>query len=79
MITASRSGDRLRLSVVDDGPGLSDPAGAGQNGVGLANTAERLRVLYGEAGSFSLSNRPEGGLAATIELPARQIGASNGR
>ncbi len=79
MITAFRSGDRLRLSVVDDGPGLSDPTGAGQNGVGLSNTSERLRVLYGEAGSFSLSNRPEGGLAATIELPARPIGVNNGR
>ena len=79
MITAFRSGDRLRLSVVDDGPGLSDQTGAGQNGVGLSNTSERLRVLYGEAGSFSLSNRPEGGLAATIELPARPIGVNNGR
>jgi signal transduction histidine kinase len=78
-ISACRSGDRLRLSVVDDGPGLSDPAGAGQNGVGLSNTSERLRVLYGEAGSFSLSNRPEGGLAATVELPVRQFGESNGR
>ena len=60
MITASRLGERLRLSVVDDGPGVHDPDRAGQNGVGLSNTSERLRVLYGEAGRFSLSNRPEG-------------------
>jgi signal transduction histidine kinase len=79
MITASRLGDRLRLSVVDDGPGVRDPDGAGQNGVGLSNTSERLRVLYGEAGQFSLSNRPEGGLAATVEIPARPISEQNGR
>ena len=68
MITGP-AGVNLHLAVVDDGPGLATRRGD-RNGVGLSNTAERLRVLYGEAAGFTLSNRPEGGLAAGIDLPA---------
>lgn len=75
-ISAGRTGDRLSLAVQDDGPGVADPDAALRKGVGLSNTAERLRALYGEAGSFRLTNRPEGGLVATIELPARKTSSS---
>jgi len=65
----------LRLSVTDDGPGIPDPAAALQRGVGLSNTVERLRTLYGARAEVRLHNRPPGGLEASILLPARRAGA----
>jgi two-component system, LytTR family, sensor kinase len=72
-IAAQRDGARLRISVSDDGPGM-EPSGAGNgNGLGLTNTAERLQTLYRAEGRLLLGNRPEGGLTATVELPARTL------
>jgi signal transduction histidine kinase len=71
-VSARRDGDALELTVEDDGPGVDDPATAIGNGVGLANTAERLRTLYGSAGGLTLANRPEGGLIAAVQVPVRQ-------
>lgn len=71
-IAACRDGDRLRLSVADDGPGLAgEPATALTSGVGLSNTVARLRVLYGDQGCLTLRRPATGGLLATLDLPAR--------
>jgi hypothetical protein len=43
-------------------------AAAGE-GVGLSNTRERLRTLYGDRASLTLTSPPEGGAVATITLP----------
>ena len=59
---------RLRLSVEDDGPGL-DPSGAGDDGVGLRNSRERLEVLYGDQSMLSLRPLEPHGVAVDIELP----------
>ncbi len=68
---------RLRLSITDDGPGCGTegpaPAGSG-HGVGLANTRERLRVLYGDRQSFQTSNRSEGGFEVELMLPLERNG-----
>ena len=78
-ILARRYRQWLQLTVLDDGPGVPDPELAVGTGVGLSNTAERIRALYGEQGRFTLENRAEGGVAATIQLPLRTGGsASNG-
>jgi len=68
-VGARREGDRLTLTVRDNGPGLRDPEGAVAEGVGLRNTRARLEELYG--GEQSLSLRPaEGGrVVAEIRLP----------
>ncbi len=77
VLRATLEGDRLKLSVTDDGPGwpaldaggaLPDQSPQG-NRVGLANTRERLHVLYGERQSFEVRNRAEGGFAVTMTLP----------
>jgi LytS/YehU family sensor histidine kinase len=73
-IAAVRVGDRLRLEVRDNGPGISAGAGAGPNGgagVGLANTRARLAQLYGTEHRFDLTNAPAGGAGAvaTVEIP----------
>jgi two-component system, LytTR family, sensor kinase len=67
----------LRLSVADDGPGLTGEE-APASGVGLANTSARLAELYGERARLSLGRSPEGGLLATIELPVRHAPAAEG-
>ena len=64
---ASRQG-RLRVSVEDDGGGLSEPLG---RGVGLANIRERLRALYGDAARLELTSGAAGGAVAAIEIAER--------
>jgi LytS/YehU family sensor histidine kinase len=69
---AQRIGTTLQLQVKDDGPGLpSDQNSNGSpcKGVGLANTRERLRQLYGSNHRFELRNGSEGGLVVTLEIP----------
>jgi signal transduction histidine kinase len=60
----------LELSVVDDGPGLPDgpPPSDRRGGVGLANTRERLKVLYGENCRFTALNTHPG-LRVDMALP----------
>ncbi len=59
----------LELSVIDDGPGLPEGAPPGERrGVGLANTRERLKVLYGESCRFSVINCHPG-LRVDMALP----------
>ena len=69
-IRLRRRGSRLSVEVEDDGVGLS-AGGPGGTGVGLANVAGRLSQLYGDDHLFELSDRPEGGALARMELPLR--------
>jgi LytS/YehU family sensor histidine kinase len=70
-ISARREGDDLVLTVEDDGPGFRE--GKPPAGVGIANTRERLQVLYGPRGNLAVRDRPGGGTEATIRLPYREI------
>ena len=65
-LTGVRSGQSLSLTVYDNGPG---PGVGASDGVGLANTRERLRHLYGDKANFSLTPANGGGTQATITLP----------
>ena len=71
-LSVRAAGERIRIEVRDAGPGLPaappDPAA----GVGLKNTSERLRYLYGEDHSFSLTAVEGGGLLVAIDLPFRR-------
>ena len=78
-IEGARSGDALRVSIVDDGPGVGDGSQSNGNGrIGLANTRDRLRQLYGDRGRLDLANAPGGGTRATIEVPFRRT-SENGK
>lgn len=76
-ILARRCGPLLELVVQDDGPGCGEqgpePAGDG-HGVGLANTRDRLRVLYGDRQQFSAGNREGGGFEVRMRLPLELSG-----
>jgi sensor histidine kinase YesM len=64
-INARREGDRLAISVRDNGPGV----GARREGVGLGNTRARLAQLYGENADVTLTTAADGGAVAEIVLP----------
>ena len=78
-IAARRSGDRLVLTVLDNGPGLTDePRAEGGDGLGLANTRARLEQLYGEAQRLTLEPAADGrGAMARIELPFHEAPADS--
>jgi len=71
-IQAWQDATALHLSVHDDGPGL--PANWDPDrglGVGLSNTRERLRRLYGREQSFRITGTPGAGVQVDLMLPFR--------
>lgn len=69
-IRARRDGDRLHLSVTDDGVGLANPdARNARQGIGLSNSTERLRALHDGHARLELISPPEGGVRVEIVLP----------
>ena len=66
-VRAWRDGERLRLSVEDDGVGLRAGSIAG---VGLRNVQERLRMMYGDKAELVIRERAGGrGTEVTIVVP----------
>jgi signal transduction histidine kinase len=70
-VYARRLDDRLYLEVSDDGLGMPD-GDAAKEGVGLINTRERLKHLYGESHAFGLSSLPGRGVTARIVIPFKE-------
>ncbi len=70
-IVAHIDGDMLDIVLRDDGPGSLDylPAKGGGHGVGLTNTRERLRVLYGEQHRFVIRNLHPQGTEVRLQFP----------
>ena len=61
--------ERLFIAVRDAGPGLEPARGPAAAGVGLTNSSERLKYLYGADHTFDLQTLDGGGLLVAIELP----------
>jgi two-component system, LytTR family, sensor kinase len=62
-------GDRLQMTVEDDGMGCMGQGARPSKGLGLANIAERLQTLYQDRASVSLRPREAGGSVATVVIP----------
>lgn len=72
-ISAHIEGDRLRITIANDGrvqtgAGIAQDRSAG-TGTGLINIQDRLKALYGQNASLLLANNKEGMATATIVLP----------
>lgn len=66
-ISARVEAGHLDLRVRDDGAGMMAANG---EGVGLTNTRERLRTLYGDRASLTIQPAPGGGMEVIIKIPA---------
>jgi two-component system LytT family sensor kinase len=66
---------RLIVEVEDDGVGmgaaqlLAEPDGLGGSGIGMANVAERLKVLYGDTAKMVIDSREGIGTLIRLRLP----------
>ena len=70
VINGRRHGDRLRITVRDDGPGFGASAPAER--VGLGNTRERLNAAFPNDHKLSLAS--ESGAVVRIDIPLRMEG-----
>jgi two-component system, LytTR family, sensor kinase len=65
----------LIIEVEDDGVGMASaqflepPTGLGGNGIGMANVAERLKVLYGETARMTIDSHEGKGTLVRLRLP----------
>jgi LytS/YehU family sensor histidine kinase len=71
LIAARLDGDRLELSVSDDGLGLSAQSGNSSLGIGIQNVRARLAQLHGDDGTFTIEPAKPHGTIATIRIPYR--------
>jgi len=67
--------DHVNIEVEDDGVGMASaqllerPAGLGEGGIGIANVAERLKVLYGETARMTIDSHNGTGTLVRLRLP----------
>jgi sensor histidine kinase YesM len=67
----------LEITIRNAGPKRDDSQGPPRFGVGLTNTADRLRIHYGSRHTFKYSDRPEGGAQIEISIPYSVTGNAN--
>jgi signal transduction histidine kinase len=76
-IVARVDGDRLAISVTDDGLGLAAGVRSGaRSGHGLATVRARLAGLYAPAGELAIAPRAEAGVEARVVVPCEASCAS---
>ena len=70
-VSVRREADSLRINIADSGAGfaLGRDGRPAREGIGIANTRERLDHIYGSTASLILQNRTEGGAEAIVVLP----------
>jgi len=72
----------VTIEVEDDGVGMASaqllerPTGLGQGGIGMANVAERLKVLYGDTARMTVDSRNGSGTLVRLRLPVLPENAS---
>jgi len=68
----------LIIEIEDDGVGmgaanlLEQPSGLGGTGIGIANVAERLKVLYGQTARMTIDSHEGKGTLVRLRVPVLQ-------
>ena len=68
-VRAKREGERVLISVRDNGPEVVLDKPASPHSLGLRNTRARLAALYGPVQSLTLKHAADGGLIVEVSLP----------
>jgi len=69
------SDSKVIVEVEDDGVGmgaaqlLERPSGLGGTGIGMANVAERLKVLYGDTARMTIDSHEGKGTLVRLRMP----------
>jgi two-component system LytT family sensor kinase len=73
-LRGQRAGDKLHLMVEDDGVGIPESklATMHEQGIGVSNVNERLKVLFGADFRMWIDSRPQHGTRIEIEIPELQ-------
>ncbi|MBC7623707.1 MAG: histidine kinase [Aeromicrobium sp.] len=67
-LKAERTGDQLRICVIDTGMGFAtNPS----NGIGLKNVRERIEKLYGNAGGVLIEENQPSGTRVVVTVPRK--------
>lgn len=80
-IESKLHGAQLQITVQNSGPPnsrLAPPGDSAASGIGIANTAERLKTLYAADHKFLLQWPETGGCEVTVELPFRKSAQPQG-
>ena len=78
-IESAIQNSRLLVTIRNSAPRTQDAFlqnGEPTKGIGLSNTAERLKTLYGDDQRFSMRSSEAGGYEVTIELPFRRVASA---
>jgi sensor histidine kinase YesM len=67
-LIAKRLGNKIAITVADTGLGFQNTT---SNGIGLKNVRERVKQLYGDAGSVSIEENQPSGTRITITFDAK--------
>ena len=65
-LSVKRVGGGIAITIADTGLGFQDSK---SNGIGLKNVSERVKQLYGDAGSLSIEDNQPCGTRITILIP----------
>ena len=71
-IKSALDAGRLRIVIKNSGRRGQREQKKNRNGIGLGNTADRLKSLYGSDFEFSLLRPEAGGCEVVLELPLRR-------
>jgi len=77
-VSLRKDDSHLIVEVEDDGVGMGSaslierPSGLGGTGIGMANVAERLKVLYGDTARMTIDSREGKGTLVRLRLPVLQ-------
>jgi two-component system LytT family sensor kinase len=79
LVYARRENESLTVDIRDTGPGIpANDLAHPRDGVGMANTRDRLRQLYGAAAGITLFNSPDGGAVCRFWVPFREMRNGDG-